>query len=151
MMIPTVRKPNPCTLLDPKFSQTDVKNYVEANETPEDFLDIITFDVMRSPVQVAQTGQIYDRQSFAKWSDNCLTKGASFGGVTDPKTNIALGFNVKLKRVPHLEKSLLAFRAAINTELARLGQPLLEEPAAVTDGLSRGCWLGCLAACFGAD
>ena len=100
---------------------------------------------------MAKTGQIYDRQSFAEWCDKCLAKGASFGGVTDPKTNLALGFQVKLQRVPKLEKTLQAFRAAINVELARLGQPPLEEPAAVRDGLSRGCLLGCLAACFGAD
>ena len=50
MMTPSVRKPYPGTSPDPKFTQTDVENYVESNEIPEDFLDIINFDVMRSPV-----------------------------------------------------------------------------------------------------
>lgn len=150
-MTTIVRKPHPGATPAPNFTRTDVENYVDSHEIPEDFLDIINFEVMRSPVLVAKTGQIYDRQSFAAWSEKCLAKGTTFGGVTDPKTNVALGFRVELKRVPQLEKSLKAFREAINLELALSGEPPLEEPARVRDGLSRGCWLGCLAACCGVE
>ena len=131
------------------FTQFDVQAYVDNGDVPDHFLDIITEDVMRAPVQVALTGQIYDRQSLAQWRETCIAKGAAFG-VRDPNTNLPLDQQVKLKRVPKLEKSLRAFRQAVNAELMSRGEPPLQAPAAVKDGLSRSCWLGCFATCFSA-
>ena len=133
------------------YTIRDVHDYVEHGDVPDLFLDIISHDVMRAPIQVAQTGQIYDRQSWMQWRDTCLAKGAALGGVVDPNTNIPLGYRVKLKRVPELEKALQAFRRAVNAELLSRGEPTLEDPSPARDGLIYGCWLGCFAVCFGAE
>ncbi len=141
-----IREQTPFTADCGVFSAVDVQAYVENGDVPADFLDIITEDVMRAPVRVTLTGQVYDRQSLAQWREACVARGAAYE-VRDPNTNLPLDPQVKLQRVPQLEAALRDFRQAVNRELLARGEPLLEEPASVKDSLSRGCWLGCFAAC----
>ena len=147
-MTPNICERTPIMAICGAFTARDVQAYVDNGDVPDQFLDIITEDVMRVPVQVTLTKQVYDRQSLAKWREACMARGAAYG-VRDPNTNLPLDQPVQLQRVPELEASLRAFRRAVNQALIARGEPPLEEPARVQDSLSRGWWLGCLATCCG--
>lgn len=63
-------------------SGISLKNIMEGRETPREYLCPVSLQLMRDPVLLVQTGQVYDRESIEGWFKS--------GHNTDPVTGDSL-------------------------------------------------------------